>query len=407
MSKDNILEYPKLDNEVIEVTNFLVIKEATMKCGDITVLVGEQATGKSLLAKLRYFFWEYQAELWEFVLLHSVRGSKGKVIEKYNESKTASFNELFSNIKNMSDNFSIRFKSGGISISVKRDKNGSEIKISHPKGLEEFIKGIQDIGNSRQDKHGNYTIFSTELDFQSIPTVLYVPASRLFFATIEGNPFQFFDKKTYSFDLLLRTFGNFWVNQKKGFSKDFKDSKKSDAWFNNARTILAGDYVHKDETDYIKTTWGGTVELKDASSGQQEVLPLLAAIYGFLRNEKTNKLLIIEEPEAHIYPTAQRVLMKMIAEFAREKGRKVMITTHSPYIPTCVNNEIQIAMNEQAPLDVKAYYVSDRTAQDIYLKKEDMMDTDQIDSVSEELMSEYYHALKEYDELNGKGNPRE
>ena len=111
--------------------------------------------------------------------------------------------------------------------------------------------------------------------------------------------------------------------QKKGFSKEFKDSKKSDAWFDNARTILAGDYVHKDETDYIKTTWGGTVELKDASSGQQEVLPLLAAIYGFPRNEKTNKLLIIEEPEAHIYPTAQRALMKMIAEIAREKGARL------------------------------------------------------------------------------------
>ena len=58
MSKDNVLEYPKLDNEVITVKNFMVIKEATMKCGDITVLVGEQGMGKSLLAKLRYFFWE-------------------------------------------------------------------------------------------------------------------------------------------------------------------------------------------------------------------------------------------------------------------------------------------------------------------------------------------------------------
>ena len=63
MSKDNVLEYPKLDNEVITVKNFMVIKEATMKCGDITVLVGEQATGKSLLAKLRCFFWEYQEGL--------------------------------------------------------------------------------------------------------------------------------------------------------------------------------------------------------------------------------------------------------------------------------------------------------------------------------------------------------
>ena len=394
MGKDNVLEYPKLDNEVITVKNFMVIKEATMKCGDITVLVGEQATGKSLLAKLRYFFWDYQQDLRHSVIFHSLHGLKGDCTKGHKEDKINFFNELFPNIKNIKNEFALFFESGDISISIKKDKNDSEIKIEHSKGLKNFTKGVQDIAN-KNHHDGSITMSVTELDFNSIPSVLYVPASRLFFATIQDNPFQFFDKKTYSFDSLLRTFGSFWVKQKKGFSKDFKDSKKSDTWFNNARTILAGDYVYKDETDYIKTTWGETVELKDASSGQQEVLPLLAAIKGFPTSREKNQLLIIEEPEAHIYPTAQRVLMKMIAEFAREKGRKVMITTHSPYIPTCVNNEIQIAMNEQDPLDVKAYYVSDRTAQDIYLKKEDMMDTDQIDSVSEELMSEYYDALKE------------
>ncbi len=407
MSKNDVLEYPKLDNEVITVKNFMVIKEATMKCGDITVLVGEQATGKSLLAKLRYFFWNYQADLSRSIIFYSFHGLKGDGIKEHKEAKIKLFNELFSNVKNIKNEFALSFESGDISISIKKDKKNSEIKIEHSKGLKNFIKGVQDIVNKNYQLEGSITISGTKFDFQSLPSVLYVPASRLFFATIEGNPFEFFDKKTYSFDLLLRSFGAFWINQKKRFSKEFKDSKKSDIWFNNARTILAGDYVHKDDTDYIKNDWGGTVELKDASSGQQEVLPLLAALYDFSHEKMKNQLLIIEEPEANIYPTAQRVLMKMIAEFARKKGCKVMITTHSPYIPTCVNNEIQIAMNEQAPLDVKAYYVSDRTAQDIYLKKEDMMDTDQIDSVSEELMSEYYHALKEYDELNGKGNPRE
>ncbi len=388
MGKDNVLEYPKLDNEVITVKNFMVIKEATMKCGDITVLVGEQATGKSLLAKLRYFFWNYQEILPYAIMVHSWHGLKGDGAKEHKEEQTKIFNELFPNIKNVKNEFALFFESGDISISIKKDKNDSEIKIEHSKGLKNFIKNVQDIAN-KNHHDGSITMSATELDFQSIPTVLYVPASRLFFATIEGNPFQFFDKKTYSFDFLLRKFGTFWVKQKKDFSKDFKDSKKSDAWFNNARTILAGDYVHKDETDYIKTTWGETVELKDASSGQQEVLPLLAAIKGFSTSSEKNQLLIIEEPEAHIYPTAQRALMKMIAEVARKKGCKVMIATHSPYIPACINNEIKIAENEDDFLDVTAYHVSDGTVEDVYYKKYNLINVNKLDEASTQIAKEY------------------
>ncbi len=388
MGKDNKVCYPNLDNEVITVENFMVIKEATMKCGDITVLVGEQATGKSLLAKLRYFFWKYQEVLPHSVIWNSLQDLKGDCTKEHKEEQTKIFNELFPNIKNIKNEFALFFESGDIFISIKKDKNDSEIKIEHSKGLKNFIKNVQDIANKNQHD-GSITISGAELDFQSIPTVLYVPASRLFFATIEGNPFQFFDSKVYSFDFLLRKFGTFWVNQKKGFSKEFKDSKKSDAWFNNARTILAGDYVYKDETDYIKTTWGETVELKDASSGQQEVLPLLAAIYDFPDKELKNQLLIIEEPEAHIYPTAQRALVKMIAETARKKGCKVMIATHSPYIPACVNNEIKIAENDDDSLAVTAYHVSDGTVEDVYYKKYNLINVNKLDEASTQIAKEY------------------
>ncbi len=438
MGKDNVLEYPKLDNEVITVKNFMVIKEATMKCGDITVLVGEQARGKSLLAKLRYFFWNYQEGLINvYSIITDIDNKNATYIKEYNQDRINEFLKFFPNIENMKDEFSVKFQSSEISISIKRDKKDSKIKISCPKYLRDILKSTREAydtmnmrliydylgkdlkGNSEdvlkdslEKKPGNLMDKRVELFFENIasystPSVLYVPAQRLFLATIQENPFKMLDSQNYNFDLTLKQFGVFWGIRKKIFSKEFKNPKRNKSWFKMAKNILDGDYIHRNDTDYIKNNWGEMVELKDASSGQQEVLPLLAAIYDFPHEKMKNQLLIIEEPEAHIYPTAQRALIKMIAEVARKKGCKVMMTTHSPYIPTCVNNEIQIAMNEQAPLDVKAYYVSDRTAQDIYLKKEDLIDTDQIDSVSEELMSEYYHALKEYDELNGKGNTRE
>ncbi len=418
MGKDNVLEYPKLDNEIITVKNFMVIKEATMKCGDITVLVGEQATGKSLLAKLRYFFWNYQEELVNvYSIITDIDNKNATYIKEYNKTRINNFLNLFPNIENMRDEFSVKFQSGKISISIKRDKKDLKIKISCSEALRDIVKSTRkayDIMNTRllDDVIGKdfsiksmlkvdtgdlmgkrISLFFEEIASDGVPSVLYVPAQRLFLATIQENPYKLLDSKNYNFDFLLRQFGVFWGISKKSFATKFKDSKKNDSWFDNAHKILSGDYIHKDDTDYIKTTWGETVELKDASSGQQEVLPLLFAIYDFPHKEPKNQLLIIEEPEAHLYPTAQRALVKMIAEVARKKGCKVMITTHSPYIPACINNEIKIAENEEDSLDVTAYHVSDATVEDIYYKKYNLINVNKLDEASTQIANEYCEQL--------------
>ena len=48
--------------------------------------------------------------------------------------------------------------------------------------------------------------------------------------------------------------------------------------------------------------------------------------------------MIIEEPEAHIYPLLQKRVMEFIALFANIQDSGVFITTHSPYVLTVANN---------------------------------------------------------------------
>ena len=55
-----------------------------------------------------------------------------------------------------------------------------------------------------------------------------------------------------------------------------------------------------------------------------------------LRQE--NVFLIIEEPEAHIYPSLQKKIMEFIALFTNIQESGVFITTHSPYMLTVANN---------------------------------------------------------------------
>lgn len=54
-----------------------------------------------------------------------------------------------------------------------------------------------------------------------------------------------------------------------------------------------------------------------------------------MREEKA--FIIIEEPEAHLYPKLQKEVMDFIAQFMNLTGSTVLVTTHSPYVLTCVN----------------------------------------------------------------------
>lgn len=63
---------------------------------------------------------------------------------------------------------------------------------------------------------------------------------------------------------------------------------------------------------------------------------LLNQLY-VLMLKKENAFVIIEEPEAHLYPSLQNKVIEFIAYFMNVNNSAILITTHSPYILTSVN----------------------------------------------------------------------
>jgi ABC-type branched-subunit amino acid transport system ATPase component len=71
------------------------------------------------------------------------------------------------------------------------------------------------------------------------------------------------------------------------------------------------------------------------------VLPLgwlqLASVLHFVRSCKPHSLILLDEPDRHLHPSLQRVLLELVAEESRRSGAQIMLATHSSVL---VNPEL-------------------------------------------------------------------
>ena len=127
----------------------------------------------------------------------------------------------------------------------------------------------------------------------------------------------------------------------------------------------------------------------------------------------SNRFLIIEEPEAHLYPSAQLELVKLIALVANTTGSKVLITTHSPYILSAFNlltyaGKVEKGNKEGlinpyqriAPQKLGAFKLKSGICKDIYNEQEGLISAEEIDTVSEDINALFDKLIdKECDEM--------
>ena len=125
----------------------------------------------------------------------------------------------------------------------------------------------------------------------------------------------------------------------------------------------AGVYVA-----YLRMWSGRRLHYSEAPSGIREALIVALALAS-----KYNTMVVIEEPEAHLHPGAQRLLAKLVAR-AVNSEKLVVITTHSDYMFSSLNNLLALnwrSREELGKLGFKELDVLNPSDISVYLIKAD------------------------------------
>ena len=185
--------------------------------------------------------------------------------------------------------------------------------------------------------------------------------------------------------------------------------------------ILKGKYFQNIMGEQVQLLEGfnKSILLKNASSGQQESIRILQDLFLIIADGRP-VMRIFEEPEAHLFPIAQKEIIELMAlTLNSTKDSSIIITTHSPYILSAINNLLfagqvaskqpnkreatQAVVNEKfwlQPEDVNAYslgnsYTPNRKYfEDIFDKETGIIDQNYLDTVSELLGEEFYQLIE-------------
>lgn len=248
--------------------------------------------------------------------------------------------------------------------------------------------------------------------------IIYVPAGRSVLATFSEQLYDLDNTKIelppkefmQMINLLKKKFGTKIPEIIQDYTKTISGQIKNDdvdRAYNLIRLILKGDYVNDTDGEKIFINDRQWIKLMFASSGQQEVLWILLLIFvKILENKKV--FLVLEEPEAHLFPYAQRTMIELVSLMINSTQSQVLITTHSPYILTSINlltYSGKVENNKKNPLNkiivprqlrinptkMNAFMIECNDNFNFFSikdKNEQLIDTTQIDRISEVISQE-------------------
>jgi hypothetical protein len=375
--------------EKLIIRNFGPIRDVELELGRFNVLIGEQATGKSTVAKLlavcRYFsyiandVWAFDEGLKDWGLKEAIKPnsyifyeckhytfSAERVQTDISEGDLGSVHDLFNiNLRPLSNDFAFLVK-----------------ELHRMQGDTSFFISGQSI----------------------IPTSFFQNEV----ARVMDNPFYFPAERGLQ---SLFSLGN---NPRLSNSlfQQLAEINESMRLFKSETKIEPLDITYKfaDGRSWIKkATDKDFFELLNAAKGYQTAIPIVLVVKYYNEIRKKKKTFIVEEPELNLFPTAQNKLIKYLVEQSVNCNNSLFLTTHSPYVLTSLSSLIYAYKLGQShggevekivpkenwlnPDEFSAYkLLPDGTRENIFDIESGLIKADKIDGVSE-ILNEQFDAL--------------
>ena len=349
-------------NETLTIKKFGPIEDMTLELRAVTIFIGDQGTGKSTVAKVLSLVKEMFDLVLEDESKHTFKFKEYAFKQQLEIHGISNYIEKDSFIEfNDKEN---HFKYADEKIEVNHGKGESKIKNTR---IGEFIPSYREAAILLKDSLNAIAAVGTPL-----PKLFYFFGQRL-------------------------------VNAKKAKKRyDYNE-------------ILDVSYEFSEDSDVIIIKGGKRILIEDASSAIQSGIPLLLAFDNAVESMRPTRTriyqrrnrpyIIIEEPELNFFPERQNKIMKYFISKIKYNIREekdyycgLIITTHSPYILTSLNNMMyayEVGQKDSSgtknileekywlnPEDVSAYLLKDGICEDIFDREEKLIKAEKIDAIS-------------------------
>ena len=314
--------------EKISIKKFSILKNIDLELNKINILIGEQATGKTLIAKLVYFF----KTLPDIFLDATIKGMSKEGIKQTIEDD---FEDIFPKYLWKNQNFEIKYYYQSNYHILLKNTNGLEITFND--NLLSEINQLQKYVEKFENRERKSTIFQNDIEnkimqlfFNKELDTTYIPAER---ASIHLKTRNIIYDTYFNIIKISKTIS------KEKYIYDYPELNEL------STLILKGEYrIFNNKEHIISNTDNKKVDLKDTASGQKSVLPIILIMQSLYdeqkNNEKVNDFVLIDEPETHLSPATQNLLVKFFALCYNTNQTNLFITTHSPFIVSYFDNLI-------------------------------------------------------------------
>lgn len=381
--------------EKLNVKNFGPIREVELDLKKVTVFIGEQASGKSVLAKLVAMYRRQE------ILIKENRGKWWH--EDFDYFLLSNYVSNATEIEYANKDFIAKFE---------KSKMVLDYRDSRLKNLTTRIKQLQKKQTvlekqlSEAFEKENYETASKLESEKSQEAIELIQLKNVLTTSFLQSEYISAERVVLSF-IRCRHFDNVYFDD---FITKFQDKrklkKKIQLLLPDALEYYYEEENEEDGTDMIKINNDLSVPIYEASSGIQSLVPLQVILE--TTNPRHKYCFIVEEPELNLYPSTQKKLVEYLIEKCTKGDNRLIITTHSPYILTALNNLIQaknvVKKNDdltdevskivppQYQLDfddVAAYFVAKGTAHSILNSENQLIDATALDGISNDIGEDF------------------